>query len=187
MRSPPFPSRIFMSFCRCYGHGAVRAPSRRDTPMLFHPRYDNRVGRLADELLHAQAVTPGLIAKIIAEACARVPVLDKAGKAARLGELTAAAAWTDVALTLVELEPAWRLRRLVYEDGEWVCSLGQQPNVPASIDDTIDAGHEVLPLAILSALVEARRRDGATRAARSISVPRVRTVSEHAVCCDNFA
>jgi len=40
--------------------------------------------------------------------------------AARIDQLIEARAWNDAALALVELElPAWKLRRLVYEDGEW--------------------------------------------------------------------
>jgi hypothetical protein len=50
----------------------------------------------------------------------------------------------------VEL-PGWKLRRLVYQDGEWLCSLSKQPNMPEDIDETADAVHEVLPLAILTA------------------------------------
>ena len=70
-----------------------------------------------------------------------------------------AEAWTDAALALIEMElPGWKLRRLAYEDGEWICSLSSQPYLPAQIDDTADSNHEVLALALLSAFVEARRR-----------------------------
>jgi hypothetical protein len=51
----------------------------------------------------------------------------KAGKAARIDQLIKAGAWSDAALTLIELElPAWKVRRLVYEDGEWFCSLSTE-------------------------------------------------------------
>jgi len=52
------------------------------------------------------------------------------------------------------------------------------------LDDAIDAHHEVLPLAILSAFLEARR-DSAAR--KNQTVPQVRSAPAHAVCCDNFA
>ena len=65
-----------------------------------------------------------------------------------IDELIEARAWNDAALTLVELElPAWKQRRLIYEDGKWHCSLSRHPNLPVALDDTATASHEVLPLA----------------------------------------
>jgi len=110
------------------------------------------------------------------------------GDRCRLDQLIEAGAWSDAALALIELElPAWKLRRLVYEDGEWFCSLSKQPNLPVAIDDTADARHEVLPLAILSAFVEARRGTSAARETSSPIVPRVQPTSGIVICCDNFA
>jgi len=103
--------------------------------------------------------------------------MKRAGKAARIAQLIEAGAWDDAALALIELElPAWKLRRLVYEDGEWFCALSRQPNLPVALDDTVDASHEVLSLAILSAFVEARRRASAMRET-SLQVPPVRQSS----------
>ena len=94
------------------------------------------------------------------DACTRLPAV----KATRIDQLIEAGAWGEAALALIELElPAWKLRRLVYEDGQWLCSLSRQPNLPVALDDTADASHEVLPLAILRAFVEARRRTSAMR------------------------
>jgi hypothetical protein len=104
---------------------------------------------------HAHALTPDLISNVIADACTRLPAMKRAGKAARIDQLIETGAWDDAALALIELElPAWKLRRLVYEDGEWLCSLSKQPNLPVGLDDTADASHEVLTLAILSACIE---------------------------------
>ena len=62
---------------------------------------------------------------------------------------------------MVELElPYWTVRRLTYEDAKWYCSISRQPRLPVPLDDTANASHEVLPVAILSALVEAHRRMG---------------------------
>jgi hypothetical protein len=55
------------------------------------------------------------------------------------------------------------------------------------LDDTADASHEVLPLAILSAFVEARRMASAVHGIRPRTVPQIWPKSGHAVCCDNFA
>jgi hypothetical protein len=155
--------------------------------MLFISNHDDRFDRLTVHLRQAPALTPDLISSVIAEAGTRFAVLKKAGKAAQIDRSLEVGAWSDAALALIELElPAWTLRRLIYEDGEWHCSLSQQPNLPVMLDDTADARHEVLPLAILSAFVEARRRTSAMRGTSSQTVPQIRSTPGHAVYCDNF-
>jgi hypothetical protein len=156
--------------------------------MLFIPKHEERLGRLADRVRFAQAVTPALMADVIAEACTRLPRLNPAGKAGRIDQLIDDGAWTDAALSLIEVElPAWTLRRLVRDDGEWVCSLSRQPDLPAALDDTADACHELLPLAILGAFLEARRRSASAPGTASWSVPHVRPETRCGICCDNFA
>jgi hypothetical protein len=156
--------------------------------MLSDPKYEDRLDRLIEQLRLAPALTADLISNVIADACTRLPVLNKAGMATRINQLIEAGAWSDAALALIELElPVWKLRRLVYEDGEWFCSLSKQPNLPVALDDTADARHEVLPLAILSAFLEARRTTSAARETSSPTVPQVRPTSGIVICCDNFA
>ena len=155
--------------------------------MLFNPKNEDRLDRLAYQLRSAPALTPELISNVIADACTHLPVLNRA--AVRIDRLIGAGAWSDAALALIDLElPAWKLRRLVYEDGEWHCSLSKQLNLPVELDETADASHEVLALAILSAFFEARRRTSAARETGLPAVPHVRATSDNAVvCCDNFA
>jgi hypothetical protein len=156
--------------------------------MSFHTKDEDCLDRLTERLRHAPALTRDLISNVIAETCTRLPVLRSAGKTARIDCLIETGAWNDAALTLIELElPAWKLRRLIREDGQWFCSLSKQPNLPVDLDDTADASHEVLPLAILSAFVEARRMASAVHGIRPRTVPQIRAKSGHAVCCDNFA
>ena len=156
--------------------------------MWRNPKHEGRFDRLMEQLRLAPAPTADLISNVVEAACTRLPVLNKAGRAGRLDQLIEAGAWSDAALALIEIElPAWKLRRLVYDEGEWFCSLSKQPNLPMAIDDTADARHEVLPLAILSAFVEACRRTSAARETSSPTVPQVRSTSGYAVCCDNFA
>jgi hypothetical protein len=78
-------------------------------------------------------------------------------------------------------------RRLIYEDGEWHCSLSKQRALPAGLDETAEAGHEILPLAILIAFIEALRQSLASIEPRSRTVPPVRPAQGYPVCCDNFA
>jgi hypothetical protein len=151
--------------------------------MLFDPKHEKPLDALEERLRRAHAVTPDLISHVIANACTRLPAV----KATRIDQLIQVGAWGDATLALIELElPAWKLRRLVYEDGEWFCALSRQPNLPVALDDTVDASHEVLSLAILSAFVEARRRASAMRETSLQTVPPVRQSSGYAICCDNL-
>jgi len=141
---------------------------------------------LADRLRKAATADPEIFAGI-EDSCTRVATLRKAGKANLLDRLTANGAWTDAALTLLAMElPSWTVRRLVYEDGEWICSLSEQANLPANLDDTADFNHPVLPLAILGALIEARARANACLP-HAHSVPEIKAQPAHVACCDNFA
>ena len=82
--------------------------------MLSDPKHEDRLDRLMEQLRLAPALTPNLIGAVIADACTRLPVLHRAGMAARIDQLIEAGAWSDAALALIELElPAWKLSRLV--------------------------------------------------------------------------
>lgn len=156
--------------------------------MWCHPTIVDRPSLVADRIRSSQAVTPDLVSQVIADACMRLPGLGRSEIAARLNRLIKAGAWTEVALALIELElPQWQLRRLVHDDGAWLCSLSKQPNLPAEFDDTADAKHENLSLALLSAFLEARHRAADAREARSLMVPQIGPATSHAICCDNFA
>ncbi|WP_439360981.1 hypothetical protein [Bradyrhizobium sp. DASA03007] len=143
--------------------------------------------RMADELRGARKLTPDLIAKVIADTCTRVPNLVRAGKAAAFDRLILAEAWTDAALALIELElPMWRLRRLVYDGGEWVCSLSRHPDVPIEFDEPAEERHESGAVAILLSLIEAKRLLAAAQRVSLPSVPHVRPIAADPFCCDNF-
>ena len=160
----------------------------RNSVMLSDRKYQERFDWLLARLRLATAVTPDLVSDVFSGACIRLRVFRKLGMTARIDKLIEAAAWSDLALALIEIElPAWTLRRLVYDDGEWFCSLSRQPNLPVELDDTADARHGVLALAILGAFVEARRRSSVARETGSPTVPQVRPAIANAVCCDNFA
>ena len=98
----------------------------------------------------APALAPELVLKVVEHACLRLPSLRSSGKAAGIDRLIASGAWLDAAFALIELElPNWKVRRVVFEDCEWLCSLSRQPNMPVVIDDPVEARHEILSLAIL--------------------------------------
>ena len=144
-------------------------------------------GELSDRLRDVHAVTGELIAQVVDETCRRFPSVGQTEKTARIERLIESEAWTDAALALIDLElPQWQVRRIAYDEGEWYCALSRERELPDWLDRSIEAHHANLPLAILSAFVDAQR----------ISTPRSRTsvpiVSRDAsplyepVCCDNF-
>jgi hypothetical protein len=156
------------------------------------PRSDlTRLDQLGEELNSARVPKSGLISLLVAGACRRLPTLNRAKDARRLNRLAEAEAWTEAALLLVEIElPQWKLRRLILEEGSWLCSLSKQWRLPDWLDDQVEYRHESLPLAILGALVAARRC-GETAAAKGTasSVPVCPTdlKRDTIVNCDNFA
>jgi hypothetical protein len=154
--------------------------------MLFDPKHEEHLGGLEQELRRAHAITPDLLFDVIAQACTRFSIHGAAAKA-KIDRLLASRAWTDATLALLELElPHWKLRRLIYEDGEWLCSLSNQPRLPLNLDDVAEGSHETLPLAILITFLEARRV-AAANATRVTGVLQTHYTPSHAVCCDNFA
>jgi hypothetical protein len=136
----------------------------------------------------ATSLTPSLFSKVVTDVCTRFPALARAGQMELLAQLVLIEAWTDAALFLAEGElPMWRLRRLIFDGGEWMCSLSRYPGVPVEIDDAADGRHVTRPIAILLSLVEAKRLTAATERMRTVSVPHVKPVIAHPVCCDNFS
>ncbi len=154
--------------------------------MAFGSDHAVLLERLDEAVRFAPKPTAELFAKIIAGACIRIPVFGKSRRAAGIGGLVESRAWTDAALALIELElPSWKLRRLIWEEGEWFCSLSRQPNLPAALDDTADASHEVMPLAILLAFLRARRK-AAAMPNPVAAVPAVEPAPVGLLCCENF-
>ena len=122
------------------------------------------------------------------DACIRLPVLYMPGTAVRINQLIKAGAWSDAAIAVIEYEmPTWKLRRLVYQEGEWLCSLSKQLNMPEQIDETADGIHDVMPLAILSAFIKARRMTDASWTIGTLPPQSLPPPSDDVVCCENFA
>jgi hypothetical protein len=144
--------------------------------------------KLDDRLRWAHLVTPDLIAEIIGETCRRYPPIRQTETTNRIERLIEAGAWMDAALALIDLElPQWQVRRIAYDEGEWHCALSRQRELPDWLDQSIEAHHEDLPLAILSAFVEARRIDAPTTRPSVPAVPRGAIPLCAPVCCDNFS
>ncbi len=155
----------------------MRIASEHDAPVA-----------LAAKLRGAHEVTPELMAEIL-EISGRRLLLRAHGEQARyFNQLIEAHAWVDAALTLLELElPLWHIRRIAYDGGEWYCALSRQRELPDWLDQSIEARHRNLALAILTAFVEAQPT---TEPLSDTSVPASFSRPEPdyiPLCCDNFA
>lgn len=158
--------------------------SRRQ-PLQTEPHH---VRELADRLRKTDAVTPELLSDVIREACWRLPCIPRNEYSRRIEMLIKSDAWTDAALTLLELElPQWQIRRLTYDAGEWHCALSRQRELPDWLDQSVEVGHANLSLAILSALVEVRRVSTLSAESSAPSAPRTTIPLDAPMCCDNFA
>jgi hypothetical protein len=147
--------------------------------------HDSR--ELSDRLRDAHAVTAELLLEIIGETCRRFPSTGQPKKTARIERLIGSGAWTDAALALIDLElPQWQVRRIAYDGGEWHCALSRARELPEWLDQSIESCHADLPLALLSAFIDARRIS-APRSKTSVpTVPRDASTLYQPVYCDNF-
>jgi hypothetical protein len=143
---------------------------------------------LNDRLRHADVVTAKLMSELVAATCRRYPSIGQAGKAERIERLIGSQAWTDAALALIDLElPQWQVRRIAYDEGEWHCALSRAREIPEWLDQSIETRHANLPLAILSAYLDAQYISAPSRRTSVPTVPRDANVFYTPFCCDNFA
>lgn len=154
---------------------------------MLHLREHRDPGALGDRLRNAPEANATLMAETIDTACRRFPSSGQSERTARIEQLIRSEAWTDAVLALIDLElPLWQLRRLAYDEGEWHCALSRQRELPDWLDQSIEARHADLSLAILSAFVEAQRTSAPSSRP---SVPVVKgnlNPLYEPVCCDNF-
>ena len=143
---------------------------------------------LSDRLRDSHAMTAELMSDIIGTTCRRFPSASQTGKTARIERLIQSGAWTDAALALIDLElPHWQIRRVAYDQGEWYCALSRQRELPDWLDQSIEARHADLSLAILSAFIEAQRVSASSTRTSVPAVTRDANPLYEPVCSDNFA
>src|SRR6202163_34477 len=157
-------------------------------PLLSEHSEHHASCELNDRLRDAHAVTADLMSEIIGETCRRFPSVGQTEKTARIERLIQAGAWNDAALALIDLElPQWQVRRIAYDEGEWYCALSRERELPDWLDQSIETRHADLPLAILSAFVDAQRINAPSGRTSVPMVPRDASALYEPVCCDNFA
>jgi len=142
---------------------------------------------LSDRLRAVDDMTPELMAELLEITCRRAPFQGRSAKVLRLKQLAQARAWTDVALALIELElPLWQVRRIAYDAGEWHCALSRQRELPDWLDQSIEARHPDLALAILTAFAEVATVTGPS--GTSVPMASGKLSSDYIpLCCDDFA
>jgi hypothetical protein len=165
----------------------IAAASMRDNAMpLLSEQPDTR--KLGDRLREAHAATAELIREVVGEICRRFPSVGQTEKTTRIERLIGSGAWTDAALALIELElPQWQVRRIAYDEGEWYCALSRERELPEWLDQSIEARHTDLPLALLCAFVDAQGIAAPSSRTSVPAVPRQASTSYEPVICDNFA
>ena len=147
----------------------------------------HELGELNDRLRGAAEVSAQLVSEVIETACRRFPSAGQTAKTARIEQLIDARAWTDVALTLIDLElPLWQVRRIAYDEGEWYCALSRERELPDWLDRSIEARHADLTVAILSAFVEAQRITAPASRPSVPASPREANPLYEPISCDNF-
>jgi hypothetical protein len=164
--------------------------------MQQHPReYDamsltrelDGVIELPGRLHDANVVTAELFSTVTGAVCRRFPSTGQPEKTARIERLIASQAWTDAVLALIEFElPQWRVRRIAYDEGEWHCALSRERELPDWLDQSIEAHHPDLPLAMLIAFVDARLASAPSRQASVPAVPYDASAPCALLCCENF-
>ena len=146
--------------------------------LAFSKHHDLRA--LDERLRDAPEVTAELVSEILAKI--RRPL-----SAERIERLVRSEAWTDAALALIDLElPQWQVRRIAYDGGEWHCALSRQRELPDWLDQPIEARHADLPLALLSAFVDARFSPAASNRTSVPLVPRAVNALCEPMLIDNF-
>ena len=140
-----------------------------------------------DRLREAYAVTAELISSVIGETCRRFPSVGQTEKTARIERLIQSQAWTDAALALIDLELSqWQVRRIAYDEGEWYCALSRERELPDWLDQSIEARHPDLALAILGAFLETRAISAPASRTSVPTAPRKADAFYEPVLCDNF-
>jgi hypothetical protein len=146
------------------------------------------LSELDTRLCRAPVLTAELLFDVVGSACPRFALLRNSERAARAEHMIRSGAWTDAALALLALElPQWKLRRLIYDHGEWYCALSRQREMPEWLDQSIEAHHADLPIAILRTFVDARQASAPATRSSVPAAPRDGRRYYEPMCCDNFA
>lgn len=139
-----------------------------------------------DDFADPAGATVAVIARILGSSACSATHRQYAEGTAQIERLIRSGARIDAALALIALElPQWQIRRIAYDGGEWHCALSRTRELADWLDQSAEARHADLALALLNALIEAQQIIAAScqpstrqRAADTMCLP---------MCCDNFS
>jgi hypothetical protein len=145
-----------------------------------------RLGRLLDRFETIDEMSDEVWTEVMAKACKRATMMPGRGHLARLNRLAADGAWVDAALALINVELAgWKVRRIVYDDGEWHCALSRERYLPAWLDDAVEVSHHDLAVALVKAALEALCEPALMMRSPG-RAPYIPAEDHHYISCDNF-
>jgi hypothetical protein len=137
---------------------------------------------LQRRLREARGATPELFAAVVE--VLRGGSLGSSKRECDIRRFMEAGAWGDAALALGELaSPFWKPRRIVYDGGQWTCTMSRRWWRPDWLDEAAEASHPDLPMALLGALLEAHAKKAEASAGDVEPSPTDGVV----LCCDNFS
>lgn len=137
---------------------------------------------LAQRLHSADRCDERILHEVINSACSR---FQNTRARSSFDQKVRSGAWIDAVISLIALElPAWTLRRIVRDDGLWVCTLSRHPELPIERDDAAEAFHRDLPLAILMSFVEARL--AMKHETVRVATQRTHSQWQYVMGCENF-
>jgi hypothetical protein len=146
---------------------------------------DNVARDISSKALPRVDPSVAALSSAIAAGCRAAPPKGPTIRMARVEALVLIRGWTDAALLLAELQaPEWQLRRLERDDGEWSCCLSRHSAPPIEFDEVAEGRHELLPLAILAAVTEAKMLHAPDSAPPNR--PPNRQPTGQILCCENF-
>ena len=91
---------------------------------MLHTTEHRDANQLVNRLRNAPEANATLMAEIVDTACRRFPSAGQSEKTARIEQLIRSGAWTDAALSLIDLElPLWHLRRIARASGTALCRV----------------------------------------------------------------
>lgn len=154
--------------------------------MYSNSENSNQLAVIAQELRANEHASADLLTSIAEKTCQRFQ--KQTANFAQISKLIAAGAFTEATLALVEFElPQWKLRRISYDEGEWHCALSRQRELPEWLDQSSEANHTDLALAIALTYVEAIKATEPSGHLIGRSVPQIRTQCVETLSCENYA
>lgn len=140
---------------------------------------------IAQGLRANEHATADMLFSIAARTCRRFP--RQTADLAQFDRLLGAGAFTEAMFVLIEFElPQWKLRRIAYDEGEWHCALSRQRELPDWLDQSMEANHADLALAIALAYIEALKAVEASGRSIGHSVPQIRAQCSETLSCENY-